>query len=66
MRLYAEARIAWYLLAEPDMVDYESVTLRLLRLAGDHYVEHAVAKHGETLIVDAPFALAINTEDLFN
>jgi len=66
MRFYAEARIAWYLLAEPDMVDYESVTLRLLRLEGDHYVEHAVAKYGETLISNAPFAFEINTEDLLD
>lgn len=64
MHFYAAARIGWYLLVEPDMTDYESVTLRLFRLQGEHYLEHAIAKHGEVLRSDLPFPLEISTEDL--
>ena len=42
----------------------ESVTVRLFRLQGDHYVEHATAKHGEVLRSDLPFPIEIATEDL--
>jgi len=65
MSVYPAARTAgWYLLVEPDMTDYESVTIRLFRLQGEHYVEHATAKHGEVLRSDLPFPLEISTEDL--
>jgi Uma2 family endonuclease len=63
---YAEAGIAWYLLAEPDFAGYESVTLRLFRLDGDHYTEHAAAGPGETLVADIPFRIEISTDDLIN
>ena len=64
MHFYAAAHIGWYLLVEPDMTDYESVTLRLFRLQGEHYVEHATAKHGEVLRSDLPFPIEIASEDL--
>jgi Uma2 family endonuclease len=61
---YGEAGIPWYLLVEPEMTDYRSVTLRLYRLDGPKYVEHAVAPPGEFLKNDAPFPFSIDTNDL--
>jgi Uma2 family endonuclease len=65
-RLYAEAGIGWYLLIEPDFSDYESITMRLYRLDGDRYVEHAVAKQGETLSLDGVLDITLNTDDLID
>jgi Uma2 family endonuclease len=66
MQFYATARINWYLLVEPDLADFDSVTLRLFRLAGQHYVEHTVAAGGEILTLEEPFSCRVDTSDLID
>ncbi|GAB3969578.1 Uma2 family endonuclease [Plantactinospora veratri] len=59
MHYHAAARIPWYLL-----VEQETGTLRLHRLDGSHYVEHAVAKSGESLRLSEPVVAEIRPDDL--
>ena len=63
-RAYAEAGIDWYLLIEPDFAAYRAVTLLLYRREGLEYLEHAIAKPGETLVADGPFRMKLSTDDL--
>jgi Uma2 family endonuclease len=53
-------------IVEPDLATHQTVTLRLLRLDGNAYVEHAVAEHGGTLSSALPFPLEIGTEALLD
>jgi Uma2 family endonuclease len=62
--VYAEAKIGWYLLIEPDFGDYESVTLRLFRCEEGEFVLHTEVVHGEKLVVDEPFPFEVDTVDL--
>jgi Uma2 family endonuclease len=57
MQFYAEAGIPLYLLVDPDET---GATLRLLRLDGGHYVEVAVARSGERVRLDEPFAIDLH------
>ena len=59
MHHYAEARIPWYLLIDPD-----AALLLLFRLDGKRYVEHAEGKPGHPLVMTEPVAVAIDPADL--
>ena len=66
MHFYAAAGIEWYLLVEPDMTEYESITVRLFRLHREQYVEHAVARDGDVLHSDHPFAITVSPAALLD
>ncbi len=58
MHYYADAGLEWYLLVEPDG---DEIGLRLLRLDGDHYTQHAA---GGVLTLTEPVAVTIDPADL--
>ena len=62
MRLYAAARIPFYLLIEAEPV--EEICLRLYRLEGAHYVEDAAAGAWETLSAQGPFPIRLDPRSL--
>ncbi len=66
MQFYAAAQIGLYLLVEPDLADFESVSLRLFRLEDKHYVEHTTVNFGEILTIDTPFRCVIDTNSLLD
>jgi len=59
MHYYATAGIPWYL-----RVEQKTGVLRLHRLISRHYVEHAVAKPGETLSLTEPVNVTIDPAHL--
>jgi Uma2 family endonuclease len=59
MQLYALAGIRWYMLAQVDPVE-----LRLYRLDGGHYVEHAVAGKGDVLHLSEPVRIDLEIDRL--
>jgi Uma2 family endonuclease len=64
MALYAAAGIEWYLRPEPDTSDYVAVDLRLYRLDGASYAEHAAAGYGQVLRSGKPFPIEVPTDRL--
>jgi Uma2 family endonuclease len=59
MHYYAEAGIPWYLLVAQD-----TGTVRLYRLTGSTYSEHAVAEPGQALQLTEPVAAVIEPAEL--
>jgi len=62
MHYYAEAGIPWYLLVEQE----PELTLQLLRLEDDHYVEHAVGRPGTPLRMTEPVTVDLDPGDLID
>lgn len=61
---YAKAGIPWYLIVDPEPIS--SLTLHLMRLLDGHYVDHAVAKVGETMRFTDPFVLDLDVAELLD
>jgi Uma2 family endonuclease len=57
MHLYSDAGIPWYLLVEPEP---GSLTLRLFRLEGGHYTEHATGAPGLPLKMSEPVTAVLD------
>lgn len=62
-QLYAAAGIGWYLRVEQPQ---DLVELHLERLAGDHYVSHAIASPGQELTADEPFSFRLEVASLLH
>jgi Uma2 family endonuclease len=62
MQLYAAAGIEWYLLADHD----PAVSLRLFKLDGEHYIQHAVADDGRPFMTSEPFPIDIDPAGLLS
>jgi Uma2 family endonuclease len=60
MHYYAEAGIPWYLLVDPE----PEITLRLYRLDGQRYVEHAVGRPGDPLTLTEPIEATVDPATL--
>lgn len=56
---YAEARVPWYWIVDPD-----AASVAILALDGDHYAEHHVVGADERYAVTAPLAVTIAPADL--
>ncbi|HWS38925.1 MAG TPA: Uma2 family endonuclease [Actinoplanes sp.] len=59
MHYYAQGGIPWYLLVDP-----RTGTLRLQRLEGDKYLEHATGAPGKPLALTEPVAVTVDPADL--
>jgi len=55
MHYYAAVAIPWYLLIDPD-----TLTINLYRLAADQYVKHATATPGQALAFPPPLGLQLD------
>ncbi|MGH9074460.1 MAG: Uma2 family endonuclease, partial [Acidimicrobiales bacterium] len=58
-RIYAEGHAAWYWLVDP-----EEPSLTVLRLAGDHYEDHARVQGRDAYVTEDPFPVRVVPADL--
>ncbi|XVV09036.1 Uma2 family endonuclease [Actinoplanes sp. CA-131856] len=64
--LYDQAKIEWYLIVDPDIPNYESINLFLHHRRDAGYVETSVAKYPETMSLDQPFLVNVDTATLLD